>query len=170
MSFENILKILAKSSKYIANINRLLRNIKSNIFTNFIQMDSRNIIVTINSITIQSDLNMIKKYIKNIDSIQSETIIFPQLPQSKLYLKILGIPYIDKITNTPIYSGTMESIIKSTHIFNDICLASKPCIIKVFLKSDVVIVQIDIWDIQSKANTKTLINRLFNIRKHFATI
>ena len=37
----------------------------------------------------------------------------------------------------PIDSSVIETIIKSTHIFNNIYIASKPHVIKVSLKSDI---------------------------------
>ena len=47
---ESTTKIMAKSSKYVTNINHLLKNIKLNIVANFIWADSNNIIVTTNII------------------------------------------------------------------------------------------------------------------------
>ena len=58
----------------------------------------------------------------------------------KLYLKIFGIPYTMEGTNIPINSEVMELIIKSTHIFDNINVASKPHAIKVSPKSDMAIV------------------------------
>ena len=83
----------------------------------------------------------------------------PRLPQSKSYLKIVGIPYyIDKL-NTRISSEDIEQILKNSYIFNDIILASKPRIIKISSKSDIAIVWINIWDNQNGNNTKKIINR-----------
>ena len=48
------------------------------------------------------------------------------LPQSKSYLKILGILYLSEGTNMPIDLGVVESIIKSTYIFDNIKITSKP--------------------------------------------
>ena len=49
-------------------------------------------------------------------------------------------------------------------------LTSKPCVIKVSLKSDMAIVWLDIWNIQSGSKAKELINHCFNIGNHIATI
>jgi len=68
----------------------------------------------------------------------------PRLSQSKSYLKIIGIPYLQENTVTSITSSVVEDIIKKNHIFNNIVLASKPCIIKIFLKSDMAIILVDI--------------------------
>ena len=57
-----------------------------------------------------------------------------------------------------INSSVVESIIKSTHIFDNIYIVSKPCVIKVLPKSDVAIIWINIWNSQSGTSTKMLIN------------
>jgi len=91
-----------------------------------------------NKVISQSNLNTIESYIKNVDAIKLENIVTSCLSQLKSYLKIISIPYIMENTNTPINSNVIEAIIKFTYIFNDVCLASKPCIIKVSPKSDIV--------------------------------
>lgn len=60
--------------------------------------------------------------------------------------------------------------IKLTYIFDNINITSKPCIIKVSLKSNMAIVQIDIWDSQSGLIAKMLINCCFNISSYITTI
>ena len=81
-----------------------------------------------------------------------------RLPQSKLYLKIVGILFISKKTNNQILSDEIEDILKNNHIFNNIILTLKPCVIKVSPKSNMSIIWIDIWDSQSGQNAKTIIN------------
>ena len=61
-------------------------------------------------------------------------------------------------------------ILKQNHIFDNISLASKPRVIKVLPKSNISIVWIDIWDVQSGSNAKMLINRCFNAGSYIATI
>lgn len=74
MNSENASKVLSKLSDHVANINRLLRNIKSNTTADFIRLDSRGIIVTMNNVAAQSDLDIIEKYIKGIDTTQADNI------------------------------------------------------------------------------------------------
>ena len=74
------------------------------------------------------------------------------------------------MSKIPINSNSIEQVIQSTHIFNNICLASKSHIIKASSKLDITIVWINIWDFQSKANTKDPINRLFNVGSSIATV
>jgi len=64
----------------------------------------------------------------------------------------------------------VEDILKKNYIFNNISLASKPRVIKVSLKSDMAIIWIDIWDVQSSSNAKMLINMYFNVSNYIATI
>ena len=72
--------------------------------------------------------------------------------------------------NDPLTLNVVEDIIKSNHIFNNITLASRPYIIKISLKSDMAIIWVDIWDVQSRSKAKRLINRCFNIESYIVTI
>ena len=49
-------------------------------------------------------------------------------------------------TNLPITPDAIKLIVKSNYIFNDLTLISKPRVIKVSPKSDIVVIWIDIWD------------------------
>ena len=62
------------------------------------------------------------------------------LLQSKSYLKILGLSYLLENTNTPMDLEVIKNIIKTTHIFNNIKVASKPHVCKVSPKSDMAII------------------------------
>jgi len=67
-------------------------------------------------------------------------------------------------------SNDVETIFKQNHIFDNIFLVSRPRVIKVSPKSDMSIVWIDIWDVQSGSNAKMLINRCFNVGRYIMTI
>ena len=66
--------------------------------------------------------------------------------------------------------GVVESIIKSTHIFNNIQVASKPYICKISSKLDITIVWIDIWDLQNGLLAKKIINRSFNVESFIMSV
>ena len=136
----------------------------------FTYYDQTYITIVMNKVTVSLDLQTIEKYIKQANQIDSENIETSQLPQSKSYLKIIGILYLLENTNIPIIADIVEKIIKSNHIFNNIAVISKPRIIKVSLKSDIAIIWLDIWDVQSGSKAKSLINRCFNIGNHITTI
>ena len=129
------------------------------------------ITVITNKVTQQSDMSIINQYIKNSNDINSLQVEESRLPKSKSYLKIIGIPFYphsnsqEKLTLTDI-----KTILKQNHIFDNISLALKPRVIKVSPKSDMAIVWIDIWDVQSGLNAKMLINRCFNVGNYIATI
>jgi len=99
-----------------------------------------------NNISFSSDLQEIKKYVKNSLSSDMDSISLPRLPQSKSYLKIIGIPYYVNNSNSRLSSDDVQHILTNNHIFNDIVFISKLHIIKMSPKFDMVIIWIDIWD------------------------
>ena len=74
-------------------------------------MDNKGIIVTTNKVAVSSVLNMVEKYIKDLNNIDSSNTMSPRLLQSKSYLKILGILYFVEDTNLSIIPDIMEWII-----------------------------------------------------------
>jgi len=143
---------------HIININRALKNIKLKIMVDFICVEDKGIVISTNNIALPSDLQEIEKYIKSLLANDSDQISFPRLPQSKSYLKIVGIPYVNKQSNLHISPEDIEKILKNNYIFNNIVLTSRPRIIKVSLKSDMAIIWIDIWDTQNGSKAKSIIN------------
>jgi len=144
MNSENIKKFIDKSSSHVSNLNKTLKNIKLKIMVNFIRSDSMGIIIVTNKVMSASDLQTIKTYIKTVNCIDLTGVEFLCLSQSKSYLKIIDIPYYQENLSSPITLNIVEDIIKQNHIFNNIVLASKPHVIKVFLKSDMTIVWLNI--------------------------
>jgi len=166
----NKAKFMASLSLQITNINSVLRNIKSDVMADFVWAEQLGIIITMNNVTLPLDLQTIENYVKNVDYIDFNDIKIPCLPQSKSYLKIISISYLMKNTNTPMNSSVVETIIKNNHIFNNISLASKLKVIKVSPKSDIVIIWLDIWGVQSGSKAKCLIDRCFNVGSYISTI
>ena len=161
---------MASSSTYITNINRSLKNIKSDVIADYIWLELIGITIVTNKVVSPSDLQAIENYIKNVENINLEDIETLRLSQSKTYLKIIDIPYFMENTNVSITLDFVESVIKANHIFNNLSLISKSHVIKALPNSDIVIVWLDIWDAQSGQKTKNLINRYFNIRRYITTI
>ena len=137
-------RFVKDTANYITNINCSLKSIKFNICTDFIRADDKGVIISTNGVTSNSDLQKIEKYIKNLLQTSDNSITTPRLPQSKSYLKIVGIPYYINKSNTRISSEDIKCTLKNSHIFNNIILASKPRIIKVSHKSDIAIIWINI--------------------------
>ena len=90
---------MAWSNVYITNINRSLKGIKSEVVINFIRSDNKDIVVTTNKVAAISDLNVVEKYMKNLNNVNSSNIMSPRLPQLKLYLETLNISYLVEDTN-----------------------------------------------------------------------
>jgi len=140
------------------------------MIADFIHTGDKEIVITTNDVSSSSDLQEIEKYVKNSLITDAEQISSLRLPQSKSYLKIVGILYINERTTMHISLDDIESILKSNHVFNNIILTSKPRVSKVSPKSDMAIIWIDIWDTQSSSNAKKIINKCFNIGSFIATV
>ena len=115
---------MAQSNVHITNINGSLKGIKSEVVVNFIRSDNKGIIVTTNKVVAISDLNVVEEYIKNLNNVNSSNVMSFRLSQLKLYLKILDISYFVEDTNLFLTSDIVERVIETTHIFNDVVLAS----------------------------------------------
>jgi len=139
MGSNNSKRVIAKANAHATNINRLLKRVKFTISIDFIYTDNKGILITTNNVASASDLNIIKKYVKELNDVDHNNIISLHLLQLKSYLKVLGISYLVEDTNLPIFSDIIKSIIKLTYIFNDIVLVSKLYIIKASPKSDIVV-------------------------------
>ena len=137
----------------------------------YIRSDSTGIIIITNKVAQQSDLSIIDQYVKNASNINALQVEDLRLSKSKSYLKIIGILYYPMINfQDKLTSSDVKTILKQNHIFDNISLASRPRVIKVSPKSDMAIVWIDVWDVQSGKNAKMLINRCFNVGNYIATI
>ena len=129
------------------------------------------IIIITNKVAQQLDLSIIDHYVKNLNDINTLQVEDSRLSKSKSYLKIIGILfYPHSNSQEKLTSSDIETILKQNHIFDNISLSFKPRIIKVSPKSDMAIIWIDIWDVQSGQNAKLLINRCFNMGNYIATI
>jgi len=102
------------------------------------------------------DLSTIEKYLKNVQNINPDSIESPHLSKSKSYMKIIGLPYLSELeVMTP---DIIEDVLKDSHLFKDVILASKSHIIKASPKSNKAVVWVDIWDSQSGSCAKNIIN------------
>ena len=146
MSNDIAKEFIKNASSHIVNINCALKAIKSSTIADFICVEDKGIVIMTNNISSGSNLQEIEKYIKNSLSSNADKVSLARLPQSKLYLKIVGIFFISEKTNSCISLDKIEDVLKNNHLFNNIVLTSKSCIIKVSPKSDMAIIWIDIWN------------------------
>ena len=116
-----------------------LKNSKSDTFADFIQFNINRIIIITNKPASNLDLLTIKKYLKNVQNVNLDSIESPHLLKSKSYMKIVGLPYLSKLK--VMTSDIIKGILKDSHLFKDVILALKPhIIIKVSPKFDKVVV------------------------------
>ena len=78
---------------HIANINKCLKNSRSDIVADFIRNTNNRIIITTNKLANNLNLSTIEKYLKSIQNINSDLIKSPQLLKFKSYMKIIELPY-----------------------------------------------------------------------------
>ena len=71
MGNDNIDKFMKNSSIHVANLNRNLRNAKSEVLVDFICSDLLGITVVTNKVLFPSNLLIIENYVKNLENIDS---------------------------------------------------------------------------------------------------
>ena len=130
--------IINSAHTHITNVNKCLKNSKLDIVANFICITNNGIVITTNKPANDLNLSTIEKYLKSIQNVNSNLIKSPCLPKSKLYMKTIGLPY--KIEQDIISSDYIKGVLKETHLFKDVMMASKPCVIKVSPKSNIAVV------------------------------
>jgi len=80
MSKNNSNAIVFQANIYILNINKLLKDIKSEVLADFIYFNNKRIIITTNKAVATSDLNVMEKYIKELNNINLNNIMSSCLP------------------------------------------------------------------------------------------
>ena len=80
MEMNNVKRVMAQSNAHITNINKLLKDIKSEISADFICSKNKGVVITTNNVTISSNLNIVEKYMKELNNVDSNNIMSPRLP------------------------------------------------------------------------------------------
>ena len=80
ISSYNADRVIAKSNAHIVNINRLLKDIKSDVLADFMCSDNKDIIIMTNKIATASDLNIMEKYVKEVNNVNTKKFMSPRLP------------------------------------------------------------------------------------------
>lgn len=73
-----------------------MKEVKLEVSIDFICSDNKDLLIITNKVVAFSDINIIEKYLKKLNNINSNKVMSPKLLQSKSYLKILGISYFIK--------------------------------------------------------------------------
>jgi len=161
--------IMGEANAYIFQINMLLKSIKSTTRAEFIHLCPGGVSINTNSVPNTSDLNTIEEYLKSINGAGNDEVLTLRLPQSKSYLKITGIPYIQPNGNK-LTGDNITTTMKQLELFEPVNLTAKPRVIKASPKSDMAIIWFDIWDSQNGSKAKLLINHSFNFGRYTVMI
>ena len=62
---------MEKNSTHITNMNKILKNIKTEVMVNFVQLDPSGIVIMTNKVTSSLDLQMIENYVINTNCINT---------------------------------------------------------------------------------------------------
>ena len=74
MNNDNKTKFIKDSSNHITNINRVLKNIKSETMVDFVQPENSDITIITNKVMLALELQTIENYIKNINYIEAKGV------------------------------------------------------------------------------------------------
>ena len=96
--------------------------------------------ISTNSVAFAAELEVIKQWLKKTAGLGEITEVEPRLPQSKSFLKVLGIPYWDSKSSLPITPAQVAEALSSSPLFEGVTLASMPCIMKASPSSDMSII------------------------------
>ena len=80
MDMNNAERVMSQFN--ITNINRLLKGVKSEISADYIHSDNKRIVITTNKAAIFSDLNIMEKYIKELNNVDLNNVMNLSLLQS----------------------------------------------------------------------------------------
>ena len=80
MSSDNLISFLKNSSAHVSNLNRLLRNTKTEVMVDFIRSDPIGLIIITNKVAVQSNLQIIDQYVKKSEDINELQVEEPRLP------------------------------------------------------------------------------------------
>ena len=80
MNNNNKKNFMEESNVHVTNMNRALKNIKTEVMVDFIWSNSRGIIIVTNKVASSLDLQMIKNYVKNAKYINMDGVEVPRLP------------------------------------------------------------------------------------------
>jgi len=108
--------IFSRVNEHIALINSLLKSHKSRVSVDCFRASWNGVTITTNSVAASSDLSLIEQYFKGLKDLIS-TNCSPRLPQSKSYLKILGVPYFGNNSSNPINNTQVEETLSKVEMF-----------------------------------------------------
>jgi len=132
--------VVANTATAVESCNRGFVEAHSKLRVESVRKAWDGISMSTNFVASAVELEVIKQWLKKVAGLAASTVVEPRLPQSKSFLKILGIPYWGNNSSLPTTQAQVESVIANTPIFEGVVLASRPCIMKVSPSSDMSVI------------------------------
>ena len=158
--------VVANAALAVESCNKGLVSARSKLRVESVHKVWDSVSMSINFVASVAELEVIKQWLKKTASLGEITEVEPCLPQSKSFLKVLGVPYWDSKTSLPVTSTQVAEALSSSSLFEGITLAYIPHIMKASPSFDMSVIWIDIWNSQKGSKGKTLINCSFNFGCH----
>ena len=162
--------IVANAASAVQSCNKGLVEARSKLRVESVRKAWDGVSMSTNSVASVAELEVIKQWLKKTAGLGEITEVEPHLPQSKSFLKVLGVLYWDSKTSLPVTPAQIAEALSSSLLFEGVTLVSMPHIMKASPSSDMSVIWTDIWDSQKGSKGKTLINRSFNFGHHTATV
>ena len=138
--------VVANTALAVESCNKGLVSACSKLRVESVRKTWDGVSMSTNSVASVAELEVIKQWLKKTAGLGEITEVEPRLPQSKSFLKVLGVPYWDSKTSLPITPAQVAEALSSSPLFEGVTLASMPHIMKASPSSDMSVIWIDIWD------------------------
>jgi len=136
--------VVANAASTVESCNKGLVSAHSKLRVESVHKTWDGVFMSTNSVASVAELEVIKQWLKKTAGLGEVTEVEPRLPQSKSFLKVLGVPYWDSKTSLPVTSAQVAEALSSSPLFEGIILASMSCIMKALPSSNISVIWIDI--------------------------
>ena len=132
--------IVANAASAVQSCNKGLVEAHSKLRVESVRKAWDGVSMSTNSVASAAELEVIKQWLKKTAGLGESIEVEPCLPQSKLFLKILGMPYWDSKSSLAITPAQVETALSNSPLFESVTLASIPCIMKALSSSDMSVI------------------------------
>jgi len=94
--------VVANAATAVESCNRGLVEAHSKLRVKSVRKTWNRISMSTNFVASAAELDVIKQWLKKVAGLAASTVVEPRLPQSKSFLKILGVPYWGNNSSLPI--------------------------------------------------------------------
>jgi len=130
----------AASASAVESCNKGLVSAHSKLRVESVHKAWDGVSMSTNSVASVAKLEVIKQWLKKTAGLGEVTEVEPRLPQSKSFLKVLGVLYWDSKTSLPVTPAQVAEALSSSPLFESITLVSMSCIMKASPSSDMSVI------------------------------